>query len=105
MLKVTPVKNTPGTYVFNWNDTTAATTMTTAQLANACELQLGELFTREKLHSGIDRMRLLLQENGYYAATIREGLEPDPATQQVNITLYVKSGVQASRSGLKTWKE
>ncbi len=69
--------------------------MTSAQLVNACKLQLGELFTREKLHSGIDRMRLLLQENGYYGATIREGLEPDPATQQVNITLYVKSGVQA----------
>src|SRR5438270_2165740 len=44
--------------------------LTPAQLANASKLQLGELFTREKLQQGIARMSQLLEQNGYYRATI-----------------------------------
>jgi outer membrane protein insertion porin family len=69
--------------------------LTTTQLANASKLQLGELYTPEKLQSGIDRMGQLLQENGYYQATITESEQRDPLTQQVNISFHVDPGTQA----------
>lgn len=69
--------------------------LTTTQLANASKLQLGELYTQEKLQSGIDRMGQLLQENGYYQATITESEQRDAATQQVNISFHVDPGAQA----------
>src|SRR5690348_13118253 len=69
--------------------------LTTTQLANASKLQLGELYSQEKLQSGIDRMGQLLQENGYYQATITESEQRDAATQQVNISFHVDPGAQA----------
>jgi len=69
--------------------------LTTTQLANASKLQLGELYTPEKLQTGIDRMGQLLQENGYFQATITESEQRDPATQQVNISFHVDPGAQA----------
>lgn len=69
--------------------------LTNTQLVNATKLQLGELYSAEKLQTGIDRMGQLLQENGYYQATITESEQRDPATQQVNISFRVEPGAQA----------
>jgi outer membrane protein insertion porin family len=69
--------------------------LTNTQLGNASKLQLGELYTPEKLQTGIDRMGQLLQENGYYQATITESEQRDPLTQQVNISFRVDPGAQA----------
>lgn len=69
--------------------------LTNTQLVNATKLQLGELYSPEKLQTGIDRMGQLLQENGYYQATITEGEQRDAATQQVNVSFRVEPGAQA----------
>jgi outer membrane protein insertion porin family len=69
--------------------------LTNTQLGNASKLQLGELYTPQKLQTGIDRMGQLLQENGYYQATITESEQRDPLTQQVNISFQVDAGAQA----------
>jgi outer membrane protein insertion porin family len=69
--------------------------LTNTQLGNASKLQLGELYTAEKLQTGIDRMGQLLQENGYYQATITESEQRDALTQQVNISFHVDPGAQA----------
>jgi len=69
--------------------------LTNTQLVNATKLQLGELYSPEKLQTGIDRMGQLLQENGYYQATITEGEQRDAATQQVNLSFRVEPGAQA----------
>ena len=69
--------------------------LTNTQLVNATKLQLGELYSPEKLQTGIDRMGQLLQENGYYQATITESEQRDAATQQVNVSFRVEPGAQA----------
>lgn len=69
--------------------------LTNTQLGNASKLQLGELYTPQKLQAGMDRMAELLQENGYYQATITESERRDPLTQQVNISFHVDPGKQA----------
>lgn len=69
--------------------------LTNTQLVNATKLQLGELYSPEKLQTGIDRMGQLLQENGYYQATITEGEQRDAGTQQVNLSFRVEPGAQA----------
>ena len=69
--------------------------MTSNQLVNATKLQLGELYTPEKLRLGIDRMQLLLQENGYYQNAIHETEVTDPKTQQLNLTFDINPGEPA----------
>ncbi|HKW25178.1 MAG TPA: POTRA domain-containing protein, partial [Terriglobales bacterium] len=68
--------------------------LTNTQLGNATKLQLGELYTAEKLQTGIDRMGQLLQENGYFQATVTESEQRDALTQQVNISFHVDPGAQ-----------
>ena len=69
--------------------------LTENQLVNASKLQLGELFTEEKLQLGLEHMTQILQQNGYYRATIEHREDHDPTTQQVNITFHIGAGEQA----------
>ncbi len=43
---------------------------TSNQIVNASKLQLGELFTQEKLDRALENVRQLMQENGYYRARV-----------------------------------
>jgi outer membrane protein insertion porin family len=65
------------------------------QLLNATKLELGELFTREKLRRAMDRMKRLLQENGYYNAELTEKLNFRPEIQQVDVHFVVNAGEPA----------
>lgn len=69
--------------------------LTNTQMANASKLQLGELYTPQKLQAGMDRMAELLKEDGYYQAIITEGEQRDAFTQQVNVSFRVDPGRQA----------
>jgi len=66
-----------------------------SQIANACKLQLGELFTQEKLDRGLENMRRLMEENGYYRASIHEDLTKHSEIQQLGIVFVVTPGAQA----------
>ena len=65
------------------------------QLLNAAQLQLGELFTEQKLAAGMRSLRALLVEHGFREPRVGHTLEHDPSTQQVHVTLTVESGSRA----------
>ncbi len=65
------------------------------QLAAATQLDLGDLFTEDKVVSSIDRMKKILADNGYYQATIRYDLQPEPDDRQMAINFHVTPGALA----------
>jgi outer membrane protein insertion porin family len=62
---------------------------TDSQLINAARLTLGELFSEEKVQAGIQGMQRMLQENGYFQATIVPFYEWDSPNQQVKVLFQV----------------
>ena len=62
------------------------------QVANASGLQLGQLFTRESLAHGLESIKQLLEENGYYKSKITEEEKRHVETQQVDILFHVYAG-------------
>jgi len=65
------------------------------QIINAGKMQLGELFTRDKLDRAVENIRQLMQENGYYRARVTAETTSNQATQQVDLLFHVTSGAQA----------
>src|SRR3989440_8972644 len=55
------------------------------QVESATKLQLGELYTREKISRAVQKIYQLMQENGYYQSTINEAEVKHPETQQIDI--------------------
>ena len=68
---------------------------TANQVENASKLQLGELFTAQKLASGLDSIRQLMEQNGFFRATVSDKEEPQPETQQMNILFRIAPGPHA----------
>jgi outer membrane protein insertion porin family len=66
------------------------------QLITSTKLQLGELFTQEKLDRAVQRMKNNLQDNGYYRATITPELKKYAEMQQVDVIFHITPGEQAS---------
>jgi outer membrane protein insertion porin family len=62
------------------------------QLVAATQLDLGELFSEDKVVSSIDRMKKVLADSGYYEATIRYDLQPNPSDRQMAIHFHVAPG-------------
>ncbi len=65
------------------------------QLLNATKLQLGELLTDERLKEAISGIRRVLEDNGYYRATITPQLTPHGNTQEVAVAFQVEADRQA----------
>lgn len=65
------------------------------QIVNAAKLQLGELYTREKLNRALENVRQLMQENGYYRARVTAESISNATTQQINILFHITAGPQA----------
>lgn len=70
------------------------------QIINATKLQLGELFTKEKMERGLQRVQTLLEEDGFYHAKIAYQEELDPNTQLATITVHVTAGEEATIGGV-----
>lgn len=68
---------------------------TVGQISNALKMQLGELFTNDKLARGLKNIRQLLEENGYYRYTLKEEEYRNPENQQINIVLSLTPGPHA----------
>ena len=68
---------------------------TTGQVENASKLNLGELFTREKIERAIEIIRQLMQQNGYYRAKVTEREVEHADTQQVDIVFHIEPGPAA----------
>jgi len=65
---------------------------TPSQATNACKLQLGELFTPEKLERALTNLKQLMEENGYYRSSVTLEKKEHPEIQQVAITFHVVPG-------------
>jgi outer membrane protein insertion porin family len=65
------------------------------QIVNASKLQLGELYTRDKLNRALENVRQLMQENGYYRARVTAESTSDTANQQTNVLFHVSPGAPA----------
>jgi outer membrane protein assembly factor BamA len=65
------------------------------QVVNASKLQLGELFTREKLERALAGIRQLMEQNGYHQSQSRDEEQAHPETQQMGITFRITPGPHA----------
>jgi outer membrane protein assembly complex protein YaeT len=65
------------------------------QVANASKLQLGELFSSAKLDRALSNIRQIMQENGYYRATVSTQEQRHPDTQQIDVQFQITAGAQA----------
>ena len=73
----------------------APTRPTANQIVNASKLQLGELFSQERLDRAVENIRQLMQENGYYRARVTAESTSNAETQQTDVLFHVTPGVQA----------
>ena len=65
------------------------------QIVNSSKFQLGELYSQEKLDRGLENIRQLMQENGYYKAYVTAETTSNLTTQQVDILFHVDPGSPA----------
>ena len=65
------------------------------QIVNAAKLQLGELYTHDKLDRALENIRQLMEEGGYYRARVTAESASNAATQQVDILFHITTGAQA----------
>ncbi len=71
------------------------------QLVNASKLRLGELLTDERLKQAVAGIERILEDNGFYRATITPQLTPHPDTQQADILFRVEAGPRAHVGEIK----
>jgi outer membrane protein assembly complex protein YaeT len=65
------------------------------QIVNASKLQLGELYSREKLSRALENIRQLMQENGYYKTQVTAETASNVGNQQAEVLFHVIPGAQA----------
>ncbi|MGC2245536.1 MAG: POTRA domain-containing protein [Terriglobales bacterium] len=65
------------------------------QLISATRLQLGELYTKEKLDTAEAGIQRVLEENGFHQSKITQSEQRDEVQHQVNITFNVLLGPRA----------
>lgn len=65
------------------------------QLIAASQLDLGDLFTEDKVVTSIERMKKIFADNGYYEVAITYTLKPDDKNRQMAIDFHVVPGVVA----------
>jgi outer membrane protein insertion porin family len=66
------------------------------QLASATRLQLGELFTADKIDHALTGIERILVENGYYQSKITHSEDRDDEQHQVNLIFSVTLGPRAT---------
>jgi outer membrane protein assembly factor BamA len=71
-----------------------------SQIVNASKLQLGDLFTEEKLQRARERIKSLLQQNGYYRFQLSDDEQTRLETQEVNVLFHLQVGEQAQIGGV-----
>jgi len=67
----------------------------TSLLQYGSKLNPGAAYANADATNGIDALKLVLAQNGYYQPTVSVKTNPDPAGQQMNVTYTVAMGPQA----------
>ena len=68
---------------------------TESQIVNASKLELGELFTSGKMDRALENIHRLMEENGYYRASVSHSEQEHAETQQVEVTFQIRPGPAA----------
>lgn len=68
---------------------------TANQIVNVTKFQLGEQLTLDKITRALDRVRVLMEDNGFYKSSTAYQEETQPINQQVNLHLQVTPGAAA----------
>ncbi len=88
-------RTTPNYFLGDVNVTGNPSHPSAGQIVNASKLNLGELFTHDKMDRAIEIVRQLMQQNGYYRSTVSESEAPHPETQQIDIVFHIEPGPSA----------
>jgi outer membrane protein assembly complex protein YaeT len=65
------------------------------QLASASRLQLGELYTPEKLDRALAGIQRMMEENGYHQSKVTHSEQRDQSQRQINLTFHILRGPHA----------
>ena len=65
------------------------------QVVNASKLQLGELFTEDKLDRALSNIKRLMEEDGYYRSAVAAQKGKHPETQEIDVVFQITPGPQA----------
>jgi len=65
------------------------------QLSSATRLQLGELYSHEKLDRGLDGIKRVMEENGFHQSKVTISEQRDEQQHEVNLTFHVVLGPRA----------
>lgn len=65
------------------------------QLATATRLQLGELYTPEKLERALTGMQRVLEENGFHQTKVTTSEQRDESQHEINLSFHVHPGTRA----------
>jgi outer membrane protein insertion porin family len=68
---------------------------TASQIANTTKLQLGDRFTPATLDKGVQNVKQLFEENGYYRAKVSVEVQKHLKTQQIGFYFRIAPGPQA----------
>ena len=68
---------------------------TANQLVNGSKLQIGQEFDEDLVAAGIERMKKILSEDGYFVPTIRMDSSIDPQHQRIELSFIVDRGQHA----------
>lgn len=71
------------------------------ELVNATRLDLGSVFSEEKVSRGVESMQKVMRDNGFYRAKITCDLKPNEQTRQMAVDFHVVPGA-VSRVGQVT---
>jgi len=67
----------------------------TNQLVSSSRLQLGELYSQDKLERALANLRRLLEENGFHRAKVKVSELRHPEQNQIDLTFRVEAGPRA----------
>lgn len=65
------------------------------EVVTAAKLQLGELYTSDKVDAAVERIQRLLRHHGYYQAVVTPRLYPHRERQEMDVHFQVKHGPSA----------
>ncbi len=87
---------TPNYFVGQLNVEGVTTNPSAYQLVTATRLQLGELYTAEKLDRALAGIQRVLEENGFHRTKVEASEQKDDRQFQINLTFHVSLGARAS---------
>src|SRR5258706_11695594 len=65
------------------------------QLVTASRLQLGELYTQDKLDKAMTTLQRALEENGFHRSKISISVNREPEQPQIDLTFHIAPGPRA----------